>query len=491
MTSLGELIAGATAVRVLDVVDSAGQRATSDDLDISDITLDSRLAGPGVVFCCLRGEHHDGHEFAASAIAAGTAAILVDHVLPIAGAVQIVVGDTRLAMAHLSATLFDRPSLRLDVIGVTGTNGKTTTCHILAGALQALGSKTGLIGTLSGSHTTPESPDLQRRLKAFADHGCQRVAMEVSSHALALDRVIGTRFRVGVFTNLGHDHLDLHSTQEQYFAAKARLFEPDLTDHGVVNVDDVHGRLLCDVGRIPMSTFSGDDAEDVAIGPFHHQYRWRGELVRVGLGGAFNVMNSLAAATTLEVLGYEPAAIAEALATTEPVRGRFEPVVAGQPFVVIVDYAHTPDALVQVLAAGRSVAGGNRLIVVFGCGGDRDHDKRPEMGRAAADGADVVVLTSDNPRSEDPTAITNDVIAGVPDNYRGRIVVEPDRYQAIALALRTAAAGDVVIIAGKGHETTQTFQSTVVEFDDRAVARDLLSSAVQSLAENPSGESAP
>ncbi|MEO6124629.1 MAG: UDP-N-acetylmuramoyl-L-alanyl-D-glutamate--2,6-diaminopimelate ligase [Ilumatobacteraceae bacterium] len=474
---LSAVVAGARSVRVRELVGSrAGVERLAVDSDplVRDITFDSRQVAPGTLFCCLRGERRDGHEFAADAVASGAVAVLVDHVMALEGVVQVVVDDTRVAMAELAASLFGHPSARLDVIGITGTNGKTTTAHILASALEALGSPTGVIGTLSGTHTTPEAPDLQRRLAGFLADGKRTVAMEVSSHALALDRVVGTHFRIGVFTNLGHDHLDLHGTQERYFAAKARLFEPDLTTHGVVNIDDVHGQLLADAHPIPMTTFSANDISDVIVGAFDHEYTWRGQRIRVGLGGRFNVMNSLAAATTLAVLGHEPAAISSALAMTTSVPGRFERIDAGQSFAVIVDYAHTPDALEQVLAAGRVVAGSNRVVVVFGCGGDRDHDKRPEMGRAAAQGADSVVITSDNPRSEDPAAIINDAIRGVPENYRGRIAVEPDRFQAIALALRTAGPGDVVIIAGKGHETTQTFHGTVASFDDRVVARELL-----------------
>ena len=467
--TLAAVLADAPAVRVRERLGDP-----SADPAVTDITFDSRRVSPGALFCCVRGEHVDGHRFAEAALASGAAAVIVDHRLPMTSGLQVVVDDTRVAMAHLAAAVFGRASSRLDVVGITGTNGKTTTAHILQCALDALGSPTGVIGTLSGTHTTPESPDLQRRLAGFVDAGVQSVAMEVSSHALALDRVLGTHFRVGVFTNLGHDHLDLHGTQERYFAAKARLFEADLTEHGVVNIDDVHGRLLADASSIPITTFSWGDVDDVEIDAFEHAYTWRGERIRVALGGRFNVMNSLAAANVLMVLGHRPHDISDAMASTTAVPGRFEPVEAGQPFAVIVDYAHTPDALFQVLDAARGVAAGNRVVVVFGCGGDRDHDKRPAMGLAAAQGADSVVVTSDNPRSEDPLAIVNDVIAGVPEHYRGRIAVEPDRHQAIALALRTAGPGDVVIIAGKGHETTQTFHDTVAPFDDRVVARELL-----------------
>jgi UDP-N-acetylmuramoyl-L-alanyl-D-glutamate--2,6-diaminopimelate ligase len=442
---------------------------------VTSMAFDSRDVVEGALFFCLPGEHADGHRFAAAAVAAGAVALVVERPVDVDPAItQIVVDNARVAMAHLASAYFANPSEALTVIGVTGTNGKTTTAHILSGALGALGRRTGVIGTLSGAKTTPEAPDLQRRLAGFVAGGYDAVAMEVSSHALALDRALGTRFRIAVFTNLGHDHLEFHGTPERYFAAKARLFEPDLSDRGVVNIDDVHGRLLVDAAAIPCQPFSFADAADVEIGPFSHAYTWRGQRVEVGLGGRFNVMNTLAAATALSELGHSDRDITVALAATTSVPGRFEPVVAGQPFAVVVDYAHTPDALVEVLDTARSVGGNGRVIVVFGCGGDRDQHKRPEMGAVAAARADLVVVTSDNPRSEDPLAIINDVIAGVPANYRDRIAVEPDRHDAIAIALAAARDGDVVVIAGKGHETTQTFGATAMPFDDRAVARELL-----------------
>jgi UDP-N-acetylmuramoyl-L-alanyl-D-glutamate--2,6-diaminopimelate ligase len=458
---------------VRDVVPSLAEC----DPAVSGVTLDSRQVGPGSLFCAVRGAHHDAHAFVADAARAGAVGAVVERRVD-APLTQVVVDDSRVATGLLAASFYDHPSAALTMVGITGTNGKTTTAHLVAGALEALGQRTGVIGTLSGAHTTPESPDLQRRLAAFRDEGCAAVAMEVSSHALALDRVVGTRFDVGIFTNLGRDHLDLHGTQEAYFAAKARLFEPDLTAEGVVNVDDEHGRRLAAEARIPIAEFSIADAGDIEIGPRHHAYTWRGVRVRVALGGRFNVLNSLAAATALAVLGHSPDAIAGALASSKPVRGRFEPVDAGQPFTVVVDYAHTPDALGEVLRAARELAGGHSVTVVFGCGGDRDRAKRPEMGEVAARRADRLLVTSDNPRSEDPSAIINDIIAGVPTDYRGLIVVEPDRRAAISAALGSARQGDVVVLAGKGHETTQTFGSTVLELDDRAVALDVLRSMI-------------
>jgi UDP-N-acetylmuramoyl-L-alanyl-D-glutamate--2,6-diaminopimelate ligase len=280
--------------------------------------------------------------------------------------------------------------------------------------------------------------------------------------------------RHAVFTNLGRDHLDLHGTEERYFAAKARLFEPELSDMAVINIDDPHGRLLVDVGTIPTEGFGMADVSDVEVSATSHSYTWRGVRIEVPIGGAFNVMNSLAAATACARLGIEPATIARGLRSTPVVPGRFEAVVAGQPFAVIVDYAHTPDGLDNAIRAARDVAGDGAVYVVFGCGGDRDRDKRPLMGATASRLADHVVITSDNPRSEDPLAIINATVEGVPSGYRGRVVTEPDRRQAIELALRQARSGDVVLIAGKGHERTQTTGDQVIEFDDRAVAEALL-----------------
>ena len=462
--------------RLREVVEQAGLdqiEIVGDDVSIASIALDSRLVTSGSLFCCLRGQQSDGHEFAAVARAAGATALLVDHRLDLDIA-QLIVSDTRGAMGRLAAAYFGQPSRRLAMIGVTGTNGKTTTTSLIASILQAAGRATGLIGTLTGTHTTPESPELQARLAAFVDEGITDVVMEVSSHALELQRVVGCHFDVAVFTNLGRDHLDLHGTEERYFAAKARLFQPDLSDRAVVNIDDPHGRLLMDVAAIPTEGFGLADVNDVEVSATSHGYTWRGLRITVPIGGAFNVMNSLAAATACARLGIEPATIAGGLRATPVVPGRFEAVEAGQPFAVIVDYAHTPEGLDNAIRAARDVAGDGEVFVVFGCGGDRDRDKRPLMGATASRLADHVVITSDNPRSEDPLAIINATVEGVPSDYRGRVVIEPDRRQAIELALRQARSGDVVLIAGKGHERTQTTGDQVIEFDDRAVAQELL-----------------
>lgn len=439
---------------------------------VQSITHDSRAVQSGSMFCCVRGTRVDGHDFASAAVAAGASALLVERVLPIDCA-QLVVTDTQRAIGPVSAAVFGCPSESLTMVGVTGTNGKTTTTSLIAAVLEAAGTPTGVIGTLTGVHTTPEAPDLHARLAAFRDAGTRAVSMEVSSHALALHRVDGIRFNVGVFTNLGHDHLDLHGSLERYFAAKARLFEPGRCDTAVVNIDDVHGRLLADALDVPVVSFSLADIDGVAVTAVRHRYRWRGVTIEVGMGGQFNVMNSLAAATVCAVLGVDAPTIAAGLAAASAVPGRFEPIEDGQPFDVVVDYAHTPDGLEAVLSAARAVSRG-RVIVVFGCGGDRDRAKRPAMGAVAARCSDLMVITSDNPRSEDPGAIIADIVQGVPVDGASHVEVEPDRRQAIRRAFALAQPGDLVVIAGKGHEATQTIGSTVMPFDDRLVAREEL-----------------
>jgi UDP-N-acetylmuramoyl-L-alanyl-D-glutamate--2,6-diaminopimelate ligase len=451
----------------------APELAGDPEVDVVRATHDSRRAGPGVLFCCAPGEAHDGHDFAPAAVAAGSPALLVERPLGL-GVPELRVASVREAMGPVAAALAGYPSDRLAVVGVTGTNGKTTTTQLLAAILEAAGRPCGLIGTLTGARTTPEGPDLQPQLAAFAAEGCRAVAMEVSSHALDRHRVDGTRFAVAVFTNLSHDHLDYHRTMEAYFAAKARLFTPELAAAAVVNLDDPYGRRLAGAAAVPTAGYALADAEDLRLDADGSTWRWRGSELHLPLPGRFNVANALAAATAAEVLGIDHPAIAAGLAATATVAGRFERVDEGQPFLAAVDYAHTPDGLHQLLAAARELTGG-RVILVFGAGGDRDVEKRPEMGAAAAAGADVVLLTSDNPRSEDPAAIIDAVRAGM-DHPRD-LRVEPDRAAAIAAAVAEARPGDVVLVAGKGHETTQVSGTESRPFDDRLVLRDALRSA--------------
>jgi len=440
---------------------------------VSSATHDSRRVRPRGLFCCVRGARADGHDYAAAAVAAGATALVVDHELDLP-VTQIVVNDVRIAMGPLCAALYGHPARRLTVVGITGTNGKTTTAHLLAHILRSVGQPVAVLGTLSGAFTTPEAPDLQEHLAALAQGGVTAVVMEVSSHALALHRVDGMQFDLAVFTNLGRDHLDLHGTMEQYLAAKERLFTADLASAGVVNLDDPAGRVIAERAAIEITGYSLGELAQIEVHADRHSYRWRGCKVSVPIGASFNVTNSLAAATAAAVLGIDPADVAAALATAPAVPGRFEPVEEGQSFHVIVDFAHTPDGLGAVLGAARSAAGSHRVIAVFGCGGDRDRTKRPRMGEVAAGAADLVVVTSDNPRSEEPRAIIGEILAGVPADLLPNVLVEPDRALAMEAAFRIARPGDVVVVAGKGHEATQTIGDQVLQFDDRAVARRIL-----------------
>jgi UDP-N-acetylmuramoyl-L-alanyl-D-glutamate--2,6-diaminopimelate ligase len=440
---------------------------------ITEVTHDSSAVRPGALFCCLVGSSTDGHAFAPGAIAAGASALLVQRLLPL-DVPQVVVADTRAAMAPVAAAFYDHPSRRLAVAGVTGTNGKTTATHLLRSILEADGRSAAVIGTLSGARTTPEAPELQRRLAELAADGTSAVALEVSSHALVQHRVDAIWFEVVAFTNLSQDHLDYHRTMQEYFSAKASLFRPNRARVAVINVGDPWGRNLADSlrNRLPVRPFSLDDAVDLRMTRDGSTFRWEGELVRLHLSGDFNVINALAAASAARELGVGPTAVAAGMETVVSVPGRFERVDGGGPVAVVVDYAHTPAGLEHVLGAARSLAGGGRVLVVFGCGGDRDRAKRPAMGEAATRLADLAVLTSDNPRSEDPLAIIEEVRAGV--RRPEVLVVEPDRRTAIALALSRSRAGDVVVIAGKGHETVQVSAAGAVPFDDRQVAREEL-----------------
>lgn len=460
---LDEVLAG------LDVERVVGDAS----IEVTDVVHDSRRVEPGALFCCVPGTHTDGHRHAREAVARGAVALLVQRPLPL-DATQVVVADARVQMAFAAAAFWGHPSRRLQVVGVTGTNGKTTTTWLLRAILESSGRPTGLIGTLGGPRTTPEATELQATLAALVDDGASAVAMEVSSHALALARVEATWFSMAVFTNLSREHLDFHESMEDYFAVKARLFEGRRSAAAVVNLDDPHGRLLLESAEVPTTGYSLGDTSDIEVGLDACAGTWRGRRLHVPLGGAANLSNALAAATVAVELGVDVDAVVEGLASTPPVPGRYERIDAGQPFSVIVDYAHTPVALEQLLVAARSGTsvdgdGAGRVVVVFGCGGDRDRAKRPLMGRVAASFADVAVVTSDNPRSEDPRAIIEEVIKGA--QGPGTVHVEPDRAAAIRLALGRARPGDVVVVAGKGHETTQVVGTRSYDFDDREVVR--------------------
>ena len=469
---------------------------------ITAVTLDSRQVTSGSLFACVRGEHVDGHEFAAAAVAAGATALLVERHLDgpeLASTPQLVVTDTRRTLGPVSALIAGNPSDSLTTVGITGTNGKTTVAAMLTTIFEANAWSTGVIGTLHGPRTTPEAPELQKRLAGFVESGNNAAVLEVSSHALALHRVDGTNFDAVVFTNLGHDHLDLHGTPEEYFRAKASLFAPAFASLAVINADDTHGRLLLDVvaavEEMTALSYSVADLDDVVVSATTIRYAWRDCLVEIPVGGHFNVSNSLAALETAVALGVAPVLAAQALATLPTIPGRFESVTMDDgkapPCAVVVDYAHTPDGLTEVLTSARSVVtDGAAVIVVFGCGGDRDQAKRPAMGAAAAAGADHVIITSDNPRTEDPTAIIDDIKQGVDQDDGDRVTSHVDRRRAIGDAIQLARPGDIVVIAGKGHEQTQDLGTDAVAFDDRAVARSFLQLSDRSPADLQHQESA-
>jgi UDP-N-acetylmuramoyl-L-alanyl-D-glutamate--2,6-diaminopimelate ligase len=466
------------------VAEAGGARVVGDAaMDVGSLAYDSRKVEPGTLFFCVPGEKVDGHEFAGAAVEAGAVALLVERELDVEVA-QVVVPDARAAMAPLAARFWGDPTAELRVVGVTGTNGKTTTAFLVREVLEAAGIQCGLLGTVRQmvggaeedvERTTPEAIDLQetfRRMLAAGDRAC---AMEVSSHALVLHRCDSIRFEAALFTNLTQDHLDFHSGMEDYFRSKRLLFEMG-PGKAIVNVDDTYGRRLAD--EFECRTFSAEGAaadfvaREVSFDAAGAQFTVDGTALRTGLPGRFNVANALAAYAVASEMGVEPMTIAAGLERAERVPGRFEPIDEGQPFAVLVDYAHTPDSLENVLRAARGVSEG-RVLSVFGAGGDRDRDKRPKMGRAASSLSDFAVVTSDNPRSEHPGAIIEEILAGIENG--ASIEVEPDRRAAIALALRSARPGDVVVIAGKGHEQGQEFaDGHKVPFDDREVAREEL-----------------
>ena len=465
--------------------DPAARLVGSGMVGATTVTHDSRQVTPGSLFACVRGASADGHAFAVDAVHSGASAVLVDHELDPASLTpphggqpvpQLVVSDVRKALGPIASAVFGDPSATMDIVGITGTNGKTTTAHLVAGILAADGRRCEVVGTLSGVRTTPEAPELQQLLAGYARAGSDAVAMEVSSHALDQHRVDGTRIAVAAFTNLSVDHLDYHADLESYYRAKARLFTAELCDHAVVNVDDEAGRRLAGEATVPVTTCSSADATGVHITADGIDFHWRGHQVHLHLAGRFNVANAVTAATTAEVLGVAPDVIARGLGSTMSVAGRFEQVDAGQPFAVVVDFAHTPDGLRHALQAAREIAAGGRTIVVFGCGGERDTTKRALMGQVAAELGVDMVLTADNSRSERTDDIIGAIVSGVDTvpGARSRLTVEPDRRRAIATALAMAAPGDIVVVAGRGHEAMLTIGDRSEPFDDRSVAAEVL-----------------
>ncbi len=486
----------------IEVIESVGDPSS---VEVGGISHDSRRVVPGDLFCCVPGRVSDGHVHAAEAVDRGATGLLCEHFIPELidqGVVQtrIAEGTMRPVMARLAAAFYGYPARDLLMVGVTGTNGKTTVTQLLGDLLSAAGRPTNVMGTLSGTRTTPEATEVQRILAGVRDRQKSdghrhAVAMEVSSHALVQSRVEGIHFDVAVFTNLSHDHLDYHGSMEDYFEAKATLFTPSHALRGVVHADDVWGQLLLERARIPTVAVHHSDASDIVLRPGRSEFTWRGHRITTPLTGAINVDNALLAAEAalaLEELDLGTEEIARAMPALAPVRGRLEVIAApvagarpaataagaddSPPFTVLVDYAHTPAGLEVVLREARTLAPGGQVLSVFGCGGNRDRAKRPLMGETAAGLSDRAFLTSDNPRNEDPLAIIEEVLAGVPGG-RGspRLEVEPDRGAAIRRALDAAGPGDVVVIAGKGHETYQEVAGQRLPFDDAVEARRALS----------------
>ncbi len=478
----------------------AGQPGTdlfTGPLMVTGVTHDSRRVEPGDLYAALPGDHHHGARFCEQAAQAGAVAVLTDPAgrtrAQQCGLPVFVVADPRARLGEVADWVYRHPSGSLLLIGVTGTSGKTTTSYLVESGLRRAGHLTGLAGgvetrvadvTAASRLTTPEATDLQALFAVMVARGVTAAAMEVSSHALALGRVTGTAYDVAIFTNLSQDHLDFHGSLDEYFAAKALLFTPGYTRVGVVNTDDPYGRQLAATAEIPVTTFSAEGdpaaewrATDVRGGADGSAFRIIGPGgveadATIALPGLYIVANALGAVVALVEAGVLLATAVSGVAACPGVPGRLERVEAGQDFTVLVDYSHKPGAVEAVLRALRPVTGG-RLSIVLGCGGDRDRVKRPLMGAAAARLADLAIFTSDNPRSEDPLAILAEMLAGVlsvPEPQRARVIIEPDRTAAIGLAVAMAGKGDVVVVAGKGHERGQYVGGSVIPFDDREVA---------------------
>ena len=492
-----------SATPLAELADQLGATApvtSANTAEVTGITHDSRAVRPGDLYAALPGARLHGADFVTQAAGLGAVAVLTDPTgaerAAVTGLPVLVVDDPRARMGELAATIYGHPGRDLLQIGITGTSGKTTTAYLVEGGLKTK-SNTGLIGTvemrigderIKSERTTPEATDLQALFGVMRERGVEAVAMEVSSHALVLGRVDGCVFDIGVFTNLSPEHMEFHSDMEDYFGAKAQLFTPERSKLGVVNADDEYGRRLAKEATVPVVTFSAEGhpdadwrAEDVEIGQLDSTFTVigpQGERIdaKAPLPGTFNVANTLAAIVALAAAGLDPQAAADGIAAVPGVPGRLERVDAGQPYLAVVDYAHKTDAVESVLRALHKVTEG-KLHVVLGCGGDRDKTKRGPMGAAAARLADTAVLTSDNPRSEDPLAILATMLEGaasVPVHERGEVQVFEDRAAAIAAAVARARPGDTVLVAGKGHEQGQDIAGVVRPFDDRQVLREAI-----------------
>ncbi len=489
--TLTKLLEGIIVVKLYHAL--YGKMAVTQDLHIAGIQYDSRKIQQGEMFVAMRGQHVDGHNFISQAIARGARVVVVenDNAAPDsfflhAGVAKLVVPDSRKALALLSGNFYDHPSKRLRLVGITGTNGKTTTTHLIHSVLQQNGEKAGLIGTIEyktgneaipATHTTPESLDLNRLLDTMVRNGCSSAVMEVSSHALVLDRVYGVDFAVAGFTNLTQDHLDFHGTMNSYFEAKRILFDGlSSSSWAVTNADDPHGHVIVDRSRASVLKFGFGPGADVqatktSFGIDGTQititYKDDEAVLKSPLMGRFNTENILAAFSTGIALGLPAHQIIRGIENVKAVRGRFEQVHSLRGWTAVIDYAHTPDALENCLKTIRAILPqGARIITVFGCGGDRDRGKRPLMGKIVSALSDAGIITSDNPRTEDPASIIDEIRKGM--SGTAAVSIEPDRRKAIRLGLTRASAGDVVLIAGKGHEDYQIVGATKTAFDDRA-----------------------
>lgn len=482
-------------MQLKELIDSLKEkRLSGGDTEITGIAYDSRNVQPGTLFVAWHGGTFDGHNYIADAVAKGASAVVAEKDID-AGVPVVVVADSRAALPALAAKFFDYPTRKMTLVGVTGTNGKTTITYLMQSIFRAAGKKAGLIGTMGAriddepvetEHTTPESVDLQRVLAQMVDAGVEAVVMEVSSHGLVQGRTDFCEFDCGIFTNLTQDHLDFHGTLDEYLAAKMIMFSdyPGRSTKkftSIVNVDDPSGAKVAESTDGGVITYGINSAADVKGSEIEVSessvslvitYGGESRRVKVPVGGYFNAYNGLAAVSAALMLGIDFDTIIRGLDSSPKVAGRFESVDCGQDFGVIVDYAHTPDGLENVLSTAKALTK-NRLIAVFGCGGNRDRGKRPIMGRIGAELADVVIVTSDNPRKEEPTAIIKDILEGIPIEKRVEAIV--DRREAIDHAIHVAKSGDIVVIAGKGHEDYQIFADKTIHFDDREVAREVLS----------------
>lgn len=466
------------------------------NIEISGIAYDSREVKEGDLFVCIKGYNEDGHNYANEAVDRGAKAIIVEKWIDIKKATLIKVSDSREALAILASQFYDCPTRYLNLIGVTGTNGKTTTAHLINSIYSASHGNTGLIGTVGykiandkvgGDITTPESLDLQRLMSLMVDRGVKDAVLEVSSHAIKQKRIVGCDFNICVFTNLSQDHLDYHASMEEYRAIKGRLFsflglkpkKNNIPKVAVINIDDENAEYMMQQAAVQIITYgiyneADIRAKDIEIYPegcrFLVESPWSNFELNLKITGHFSIYNALAAVTVALLEGFNPNYIKEGLEYIEKVEGRFEKVEAGQDFLTIIDYAHTPDSLENVLSTLEDF-NPNRIGVVFGCGGDRDEEKRPIMGKVAAKYSDKLFITSDNPRTEDPLQIIEGIKEGIKD-FDIPFIIEPDRKKAISEGINWASKGDVILIAGKGHESHQVFKDKVVDFDDRKVAEE-------------------